>query len=70
MNCIQLPFENRHYIDNHNLRQHKKEGFTFLDRVFNVCAKYNLYIVLDLHTALGGQNQDWYSDSGITKVLL
>jgi hypothetical protein len=69
MNCIRLPFNYRHFIDDQNPGQYKKEGFALLDRVVNICAKYNLYIVLDLHAAPGGQNQDWHADSGITKAL-
>jgi hypothetical protein len=56
MNCIRLPFNYRHFIDDQSPS-------------VNICAKYNLYVVLDLHAAPGGQNQDWHSDSGITKAL-
>jgi hypothetical protein len=69
MNCIRLPFNYRHFIDDQNPSEYKKDGFTFLDRVVNICANFNLYVVLDLHAAPGGQNQDWHSDSGITKAL-
>jgi len=69
MNCIRLPFNYRHFIDDQNPAEYKKEGFAFLDRVVNICSKYDLYVVLDLHSAPGGQNQDWHSDSGITKAL-
>lgn len=69
MNCIRLPFNYRHFIDDQNPGQLKKEGFTLLDRVVDICARYNLYVVLDLHTAPGGQNQDWHSDSGLTKAV-
>jgi aryl-phospho-beta-D-glucosidase BglC (GH1 family) len=69
MNCIRLPFNYRHFIDDQNPSEYKQDGFKFLDRVVNICAKYNLYVVLDLHAAPGGQNQDWHSDSGITKAL-
>ncbi|KAK9418889.1 putative Glycoside hydrolase family 5 domain-containing protein [Seiridium unicorne] len=50
-------------------RVYKKDGFTTLDRIIQRCAKYNLYVILDLHSAPGGQNQDWHSDSGINKAF-
>ncbi|PVH93545.1 glycoside hydrolase family 5 protein [Periconia macrospinosa] len=69
MNCIRLPFNYRHFIDDQNPYEFKKEGFALLDRVVNICAKYNLYVVLDMHAVPGGQNQDWHSDSSLTKAI-
>ncbi|TVY64898.1 Beta-xylosidase [Fusarium oxysporum f. sp. cubense] len=69
MNCIRLPFNYRHFIDDQNPTSFKEEGFTFLDRVIKICSAFNLYVILDLHAAPGGQNQDWHSDSGISKAL-
>jgi aryl-phospho-beta-D-glucosidase BglC (GH1 family) len=47
----------------------KPSGFEKLDRIVDVCAKYNIYVVLDLHSVPGGQNQDWQSDSGLSRAL-
>jgi len=47
-----------------NPRVLKESGFKHLDRVINICAKYGIYTILDLHTAPGGQNTDWHSDHG------
>ncbi|KAH7410518.1 glycoside hydrolase superfamily [Phaeosphaeria sp. MPI-PUGE-AT-0046c] len=44
MNCIRLPFNYRYFIDDQNSEHYKEEGFSFLDRVVNICAKYNLAI--------------------------
>ncbi|ETS84594.1 hypothetical protein PFICI_02619 [Pestalotiopsis fici W106-1] len=69
LNCIRVPFNYRHFEDDMNPRVYKEEGFAFLDRIVQRCAKHNLYVILDLHAAPGGQNQDWHSDSGINKAL-
>ncbi len=66
---IRLPFNYRHFIDDQNPQHFKPEGFALLDRVVNICGKYNLYVVLDLHAAPGGQNQDWHSDAGLNKAM-
>lgn len=69
MNCIRLLFNYRHFIDDQNPTYFKKEGFALLDRVVNICTQYNLYVVLDLHAAPGGQSQDWHSDGGVNKAM-
>ncbi|RYP06354.1 hypothetical protein DL764_003199 [Monosporascus ibericus] len=69
LNCIRIPFNYRHFIDDLNPDVIKLDGFALLDRCVEICAKYNLYVVLDLHAVPGGQNQDWHSDSGITRAL-
>ncbi|KAF3312329.1 hypothetical protein TWF173_007307 [Orbilia oligospora] len=69
LNCIRVPFNYRHFIDDANPSVLKPEGFAQLDRIVNICAKYNIYAILDLHAAPGGQNQDWHSDSGLNKAM-
>ncbi|XP_014551205.1 glycoside hydrolase family 5 protein [Bipolaris victoriae FI3] len=69
MNCIRIPLNYRHFIDDQNPTHFKKKGFELLDRAVNICAKYHLYVVLDLHAVPGGQNQDWHCDSGLNKAL-
>ncbi|KAK6541821.1 hypothetical protein TWF694_007601 [Orbilia ellipsospora] len=69
LNCIRVPFNYRHFIDDSNPYTLKPEGFAQLDRVVNICAKYDIYVILDLHAAPGGQNQDWHSDSGLNKAM-
>ncbi|KAM5540016.1 hypothetical protein V8D89_006156 [Ganoderma adspersum] len=64
LNCIRLPFNYRHFEDDMNPRVLKPEGFKHLDRVIDLCAKHGIYTILDLHTAPGGQNTDWHSDTG------
>ncbi|KAJ9660077.1 hypothetical protein H2198_002774 [Neophaeococcomyces mojaviensis] len=69
LNCIRVPFNYRHFIDDQNPSVLRQEGFRLLDRIIEICGRHNLYVILDLHAVPGGQNQDWHSDSGIAKAL-
>jgi aryl-phospho-beta-D-glucosidase BglC (GH1 family) len=69
MNCIRIPFNHRHFEDDLNPGVYKEAGFRALDRIVDRCAAQNLYVVLDLHTVPGGQNQDWHSDAGVHKAM-
>ncbi|KAI1455854.1 glycoside hydrolase superfamily [Annulohypoxylon moriforme] len=69
-NCLRLSFNYRHFEDDFRLVTDdmnpfviKEEGFKHLDRVIELCTKYKIYTILDLHAAPGGQNQDWHSDN-------
>ncbi|KAK3934845.1 endoglucanase family 5 glycoside hydrolase [Diplogelasinospora grovesii] len=64
LNCIRLPLNYRHFEDDMNPKVLKTSGFKHLDRVIDICAKNNIYTILDLHALPGGQNPDWHSDSG------
>ncbi|KAF2185325.1 glycoside hydrolase family 5 protein [Zopfia rhizophila CBS 207.26] len=68
LNCLRVPFNYRHFMDDDNPDVIKDEGFALLDRIVGLCAKHNIYVVLDLHTVPGGQNQDWHSDSGLSRA--
>lgn len=39
----------------------REEAFRYLDFALEMCEKYGLYAVLDLHGAVGSQNQDFHS---------
>ncbi|CRK45799.1 hypothetical protein BN1723_001142 [Verticillium longisporum] len=62
-NCLRLSFNYRHFEDDMNPMVIKVEGFKHLDRAIQLCAKYGIYTILDLHSAPGGQNQDWHCDN-------
>jgi hypothetical protein len=47
-----------------NPRVLKPNAFKHLDRVISTCAKYNIYTVIDMHTAPGGQSGGWHADAG------
>nr|XP_019042739.1 endoglucanase C [Kwoniella bestiolae CBS 10118]OCF21669.1 endoglucanase C [Kwoniella bestiolae CBS 10118] len=69
LNSIRLPVNYRHFEDDMNPRVFKTSGLKHLDRVIDLCAKYGIYTVIDLHAAPGGQNVDWHSDSGNNQAL-
>ncbi|CAI6088562.1 unnamed protein product [Clonostachys chloroleuca] len=68
LNCIRIPINYRHFMDDMKPDVIKEEGFRLVDRCVEICARHNLYVILDLHAAPGGQNQDWHSDSGIARA--
>ena len=61
-NFLRVPFNYRLFIDD-NKESLKEEGFTYLTYLLDLCDKYGIYVLLDLHTAPGGQNPDWHSDN-------
>jgi hypothetical protein len=69
LNCIRVPFNYRHFIDDSNPTVIKQSGFDLLDNIVDICARHGLYVILDLHSVPGGQNQDWHSDSGVSRAL-
>ncbi|KAF4458224.1 endoglucanase family 5 glycoside hydrolase [Fusarium albosuccineum] len=69
LNCIRIPFNYRHLMDDQDPDNLKKEGFDLLDKYVEICGRHNLYVVLDMHAVPGGQNQDWHSDSGIARAM-
>lgn len=60
LNCLRIPFNYRHFLDDDDWSKIKPEGFKLMDRVVDSCAKHGIYTILDLHAVPGGQNQDWY----------
>ncbi|KAK8844078.1 hypothetical protein IAR55_006872 [Kwoniella newhampshirensis] len=69
LNCIRIPVNYHHFEDDMNPRVFKIEGLKHLDRVIDLCAKYGIYTIIDLHSAPGGQNFDWHSDNPTHKAL-
>lgn len=60
MNCIRLPFWYRNFMDdelNFYTDSHDDNpGFRLMDRLIGWAEKYNLYVILDMHGAPGGQS--------------
>jgi hypothetical protein len=69
LNCIRIPFNYRHFEDDLHPGIMKESGFELLDRVVRHCTNNDLYVIFDLHTVPGGQNQDWHADAGINRAL-
>ncbi len=63
LNLVRLPFNYRHFEDDMEPFVLRESGFKYLDRAIEICARHELYTVLDLHAAPGFQNQDWHSDN-------
>ncbi|MHA2246227.1 MAG: glycoside hydrolase family 5 protein [Candidatus Hodarchaeales archaeon] len=69
VNSIRLSFNYHHFESDLNPYQFKESGFHHIDRILSLCEKYEIYAILDLHAAPGGQNPDWHSDNAIGEAL-
>lgn len=63
LNLVRIPINYHHFEDDMNPGVIKEEAFQYLDRVIKLCAKYQIYTVIDLHALPGSQNQHWHSDN-------
>jgi endoglucanase len=74
-NSVRLPFDYRLFTNESYLGANDStRGFYYMDQVLNWCKKYQLYLLLDMHGAPGGQTGDnidnsygypfLYTDSG------
>jgi len=62
-NSIRLPFNYRLLTPEDQPGVYLEEGFQIIDRLLEWCEKNQLYLILDMHCAPGGQNKDNISDS-------
>ena len=62
-NSIRLPFNYRMLSPEDQPGVFLEEGFQLIDQVVKWCEKYNLYLILDMHCAPGGQSSSNISDS-------
>ena len=63
INSIRLPFNYRMFSnENYMGANDSTRGFRYFDRVINWCRKENLFIILDMHCAPGGQTGDNIDD--------
>ena len=63
VNVVRVPFNYRLFIDDQNPYEYKEEGMIYLNYLLDLCDKYQIYLMADLHTAPGGQNPDWHADN-------
>ncbi|UCF63317.1 MAG: cellulase family glycosylhydrolase [bacterium] len=61
-NSVRLPFHYQVFYDDLT-STFRPEGFALLDTLLNWCEDNQLYVILDMHCAPGGQNKDNISDS-------
>jgi endoglucanase len=63
LNLLRIPLNYRHFESDMEPFVIKQEGFKQLDRVVELCAKHHIYVILDLHSLPGYQNQAWHCDN-------
>ena len=60
-NAIRVPLHFKHFSPSYGT--FINEGFDWLDPLVEHCRENNLYLILDMHAAPGGQNTNDFSDS-------
>jgi endoglucanase len=63
LNLLRIPINYHLFEDDMNPRVIKEEAFKYLDRVIELCARQQIYTIIDLHALPGSQNQHWHSDN-------
>lgn len=61
-NVVRIPFNHSLLEDDFNPYVYKPEGWAVLDSILSWCETYNVYAVLDLHSAPGGQSNSFTAD--------
>jgi endoglucanase len=69
LNLVRIPVNYRLFEDDMNPGVIKQGAFEYLDKVIELCAKYQIYTIIDLHALPGSQNQHWHSDNPTHKAL-
>ncbi len=63
LNLVRIPINYRLFEDDMNPGVIKEASFAYLDTVIDLCARHNIYTIIDLHAFPGSQNQHWHSDN-------
>jgi hypothetical protein len=61
-NVVRIPFNSSLLEDDFTPYTYKPEGWAILDSVLKWCEEYNVYAVLDMHSAPGGQSNSFTAD--------
>ncbi len=61
-NAVRLPMHYELLEERNNPGSYIEEGFAQIDSLIQWCKEYNMYIILDLHCAAGGQSDEPISD--------
>jgi aryl-phospho-beta-D-glucosidase BglC (GH1 family) len=69
LNLVRIPINYHLFEDDMNPGVIKEEAFKYLDRVIYLCAKHQIYTIIDLHALPGSQNQHWHSDNPTQKAF-
>lgn len=62
-NCVRLALGYKHFESDSKPFVYLEKGFQMLDEVLELCEKYKLYVILDMHAVQGWQNAHWHSDN-------
>jgi aryl-phospho-beta-D-glucosidase BglC (GH1 family) len=62
-NSVRVPFNYRLFVSEGNPVKLEGDGYRLLDRLVSWCRRENLYVILDMHAAPGGQTGDNIDDS-------
>lgn len=62
-NTVRVPFSYRLFVTDGEPRKLEGPGYELLDRLIGWCRAENIYVVLDMHAAPGGQTGDNIDDS-------
>ncbi|MGA2143323.1 MAG: glycoside hydrolase family 5 protein [Brevinematales bacterium] len=58
INVLRLALDYRHFEDDQTPGKYTPDCFKHIDRVIELCRKYNIFAILDMHSSPGGQNPD------------
>jgi endoglucanase len=70
INAVRIPFNYHLFENDQNPYVYDESVFKEIDRVLQLCEQYEIYGILDLHAAPGGQNPDWHCDNATGESLL
>jgi endoglucanase len=62
-NVVRLPLNYRHFEPDADPYRYPEKGFERLSKIIGACARAEIYVILDLHSAQGWQNTDWHCDN-------
>ena len=69
-NLLRVPFNYRLFESDQATYQYDERGFARLDQVMGWAKRHDLFVLLDLHAAVGGQSEDWHADAAHVEPLL
>ena len=69
LNLVRIPINYHLFEDDMNPGVINEKAFKYLDRVINLCAKHQIYTIIDMHALPGSQNQHWHSDNPTHKAF-
>ena len=68
-NVVRLALNYRHFESDAEPFKYRAQGFARLERIVKLCAKHDVYVILDLHAVQGWQSPDWHCDNANAPAL-